>query len=76
MICLFLNGCLINNSIVILNIYTQKYKLFASHFKFYLQMMEFWFCIFVYKRCKRQLHNFLNFFEIFAEKKLTDKINV
>ena len=27
-----------------------------NYFKFYLQMMKFWFCIFVYKRCKRQLH--------------------
>ena len=55
MICLFLNDWLINTSIVISNIYTRKYKLFVNYFKFYLQMMEFLFFIFVYKRCKGQL---------------------
>ena len=56
MICWFLNDLLVNTSIAILNIYTRKYNLFVNYFKFYLQMMEFWFCIFVYKRCKRQLY--------------------
>ena len=56
MIRLFLNDWLINTSIIILNIYSEKYKLFVNYFKFYLQMMEFGFSIFVYKCYKRQLH--------------------
>ena len=40
-----------------------RYKLFVNYYKFYLQMMEFWYCIFVYKRCKRQLHLKKSFFK-------------
>ena len=46
MIFWFLNDWLINTSIAILYIYTQKYKLFEKYFKIYLQMVEFWFLYF------------------------------
>ena len=48
--------------------HTRKYKLFVNYFKFYLQIMEFWLCIFVYKRCKRQLLVFVeNFFHFLID---------
>ena len=67
MICWFLNDWLINTSIVILNINTRKVRLFVNYFKFYLQLMEFWFCIFVYKLCKRQLHVLDSNFVLFKQ---------